>query len=285
MMLSVGLYAIQDVIIKLLPSHISVVQIIFFRSLFAFIPIFFMMRIEKEIFTLKIKRPLAHILRTLLSTLALLCFIASFRLLPLPEAYSLTFSSPLFISILSPFLLGETLYRHRLLAVIIGFFGVVIMMQPGSSTFSLGGLIALGGGFFYALSIIMIRELSKENSNVFIVMTFVLMSLLLSSCFLPFYWIAIDLKTLGLFVIIGILGGSAKLVMTHAFRLAPVSAIAPFDYAALIWAMVLSFFIWGHIPDLYSVIGMGVIVMSGVYLITHEKRGIKFKFTTLSAKS
>ncbi len=271
MMVSVGLYATQDVLVKFLPEGVSLTEIIFFRSLFAFLPIalFYPFEMKKKVF--RTTKPYAHLARSFFSTVALFFFIASFRIMPLADAYALTFSTPLFLALLALPLLKEKLSFQRVTAVIIGFGGVLIMLRPHGA-FEWEGLIPLSGGFFYAVSLIQVRALSKEDSNTLIVFTFTLMSTVASFLLLLFTDPSLHWELLPRMLVIGFLGGSAQYAMTQAFRLAPVSSIAPFDYAAMIWAVVYGYLFWGDAPDLPLMLGASLVIVAGLALIRHERR-------------
>jgi drug/metabolite transporter (DMT)-like permease len=273
MMLSVTTYACQDVFVKLMPSHISVMQICFFRSVFAMLPIIAFTIREDPRTVFKTDQWGLHFWRSLFSCLALFCFISAFRLIPLADAYTLTFSCPLFMTALCIPLLRETVPFWRWLAVLTGFGGVIIMMRPGYGVLEPGGLFALAGGFFYAISQVLVRKLSHhhQDSNTLIVITFTIMSGLLTVPFLPFVWQPLNAELLAKFALIGVLGGVAQYAMTQALRLAPVSKIAPFDYAALLWAVGFGYFIFHEIPHVYTVFGALLIIGSGFVIVRSEK--------------
>ena len=272
MMLSVATYAIQDVIVKLLPPEITVIQICFFRAVFSFIPIGIMCMFEKERRFFRTASPGLHFWRALASTLSLLCFVGAFRLIPLTDAYAITFSCPLFMTLMAIPMLKEKVSLQRWTAVVLGFVGVLIVMRPGHTAVQFGGIVALFGGFFYAISLVLVRRLSDRDNNSMIVLTFNCMSIIVCAVLLPFNWVPLDLALLPKFAVIGILGGSAQYAMTHAIRTAPVSAIAPFDYVALIWGTVFGYAIWHDIPDVYVIFGSILIVGAGIYIIRHEKK-------------
>lgn len=271
---SVFLYGLQDTFVKNLPSSVSLVEIVFYRSLFGFITIFFMMRLEKKTWgknLFKTDRPFAHFLRCLFSTATIFCFILSFRMIPLADAYAFSFSTPLFMAFLAPFILGEKVSLQRWVAVTFGFMGVLIMLRPGFGDFRTGSYIALLGGIFYAFQLMYTRDLSKKDSNTLIVSSFALMCLVVSGALMPFYAQMLDLKIILMFITLGVLGMGGQFSMAQAFRLAPVSAIAPFDYAALLWATFLGYVFWNDLPDGFMIAGALCVTVAGIYLIRHER--------------
>ncbi|MFN7709376.1 MAG: DMT family transporter [Holosporales bacterium] len=273
MMLSVGLYAVQDVIVKSLPTELHVVQISFFRSFFAFIPIFVIGYYERRQRIFKSQWPIGHLVRATLSFLALLCFIHAFRTMPLANAYTFTFTAPLFLTLFSAPLLREKVSPARWGAVVVGFSGILIMLRP-SGGLSMDSLIALGGGVFYGLSLVYVRSLSSTDSNTLIVLTFTLLSTFLSGLALPWFWQPMTLTTLALFACVGTLGGLAQYAMTQAMRLAPVSSIAPFDYAALLWAVLFDWIFFTTKPDVWMLLGGSIIIGAGLFLAKREKTAL-----------
>jgi drug/metabolite transporter (DMT)-like permease len=277
LMLSVACYAIQDVLIKLLPTEISVFQICFFRALFAFIPILALFPFENRSTVFKSDQWGMHFWRSFFATLSLFFYISSFRLIPLADAYSLTFSCPLFMTALSIPFLKEKVPIGRWLAVITGFTGVLIALQPGSGLLQLGGYFAVIGGFFYATSLVLVRKLSHhhQDSNALIVTTFTSMSLIVTAPILPFVWVPFEWSLLPQFVMIGVLGGAAQYAITQALRMAPVSQVAPFEYIALIWALVFGYLFFNEVPNILMAVGAILIIGSGLFILRSEKVSIQ----------
>lgn len=271
-MVSIGLYTSQDVIIKFLPKELHLIQIVFFRSLFACLPILIFSGITGDGTNfLSTDKPVINLVRSVSAVFALLCFIASFRLIPLAEAYSLTFTTPLFIVALAPILLKEKIKRHQCVIICVGFLGVLTIARPTfQNTLNSGAFIALAGSFFYAVSLILIRKQSVQDTATFIVTTILALSILTTGIALPFVWTPFDLKTLGMFVILGILGGSAQYIMVHAYRSVPIATIAPFDYVSIIWASVFGYIFFDEISDHLSIVGACLIIGSGLYLIRQK---------------
>lgn len=274
MMLSVGTYAFQDVIVKEMACQISLRQIIFCRSLFVFIPIFCVSWISKESLWSScrhVQKPHKHLLRAVLSFLALICFVYAFSQMPLANAYTLTFAAPLFMTALSGPLLHEVIKPHRWFCVIMGFVGVVVVARPATDAFQWASLVALFGGLVYAGSLILVRELSQTESNLMIVFTFTSLSILFSLPFALFSWQPLTLSQWGGLMLIGILGGAAQFAMTQAFRLSAVSLIAPFDYVALLWALAFDYLFFSYHPDWDTLLGAALIILAGLWIIRKER--------------
>ena len=274
---SLLLYTIQDVLIKSLPPKYSVFEIIFFRCLFSLIPIVFLGFMEQGHF----KRPLsllktqhlkAQIIRALSMFVSLTFYIMACRSLPLSSLYTLSYTTPLFMTILAIPFLGERVGIYRSLAVIIGFVGVFVILQPGNEVFQLNGFFAVASGFFTAIAVIIGKRLCAHDSNTLLAFMYTLAGLLGSLVMLPFIWITPDLNVLLLLLAAGTLGGIAQFGFIHAFRIVPVSSLAPFDYCGLIWASIAGYILWQDIPSTYTIVGAFLIISMGLLTLYREKK-------------
>lgn len=288
---SLLLYTIQDAIIKSLPSKYSVFEIIFFRSLFSLIPILFLGFLEQGHFKsplslLKTQHLKGQIIRAFLMFVSLIFYIMACRSLPLASLYTLSYTTPLFMTILAIPFLGEKVGLYRSLAVIIGFVGVFVILQPGTETFQVNGLYAVASGFFTAISVIIGKRLCAHDSNTLLAFTYTAAGLLGSLVVLPFVWVTPDLEVLLLFLATGILGGIAQFGFIHAFRITPVSTLAPFDYCGLIVAAFVGYVLWKDIPSSYTIAGAFLIVSMGLLTLYREKKlKTRTPFTDLSIET
>lgn len=272
MLSAVLLFSVMDALIKWASETYPVVQIIFFRNLLAFLPLSYFIYRAGGIAVLRTERLSGHLIRGVVGLAAMVCVFLSFALLPLAEAVALQLSGPIFLTALSVPLLGERVGVRRWSAVIVGFIGVLIMTRPGTGVFQPAALLAIGGALFYALAMISIRWLSATERAESIVFYFTCFATVLAAVVLPFEWVMPD--ALGLLVLctIGLLGGFAQLAMTQAFRLAPVAVVAPFDYAALVFAVLFGLLFWREVPDIFLLAGSVVVVGSGLYILYRETK-------------
>ncbi len=268
--LAVLLFSAMDVLIKLATETYPVNQIVFFRSAVAFIPLIFFIHRAGGLEVLPTRRLGAHLWRSVLGLIAMACFFVSFDLLPLGEAVALGQAGPIFLTALSVPLLGEHVGIRRWSAVVVGFIGVLVMTRPGSGVFDPAALFALGGAAFYALAMISIRSLAATERPATIVFYYTLTATVLGAASLPFGWRTPDLLGFALLFAIGLLGGVAQMALTQAFRLAAVSVVAPFEYGGVVFAVVAGYFIWGDFPDFHIVLGVCIVVSSGLYILHRE---------------
>jgi drug/metabolite transporter (DMT)-like permease len=281
MVLSVFLFSSMDAIIKWASSDYPTGQIVFFRNFLAFVPVFLFLWHTGTPMPLRTTRIRGHLIRGLVGVASMSLFFLALGLLPLADTMALGMSGPIFLTALSVPLLGERVGLRRWSAVIVGFIGVLVMVRPGSGVFQPAALIALGGAFFYALAMVSIRHLSRSEPATTIVFYFTLFAAIIGLLTWPLgalapaslgAWARPDLEGWAVLISIGLIGGTAQLTMTYAFKLAPVAVIAPFEYGAIIVGVAYGFAIWSEVPDLYVLIGAAIVIGSGLYILYREAK-------------
>jgi len=271
MCLGVAMFTGMDALAKWQAERYDVLQIVFFRSAFGIVPMLPLLLRGGVRRLLRTRRLGLHLLRGAIGTVSLITFFLAYRYLELADAIVLSFASPLFMTALSVPILGETVGWRRWTAIGVGFAGVIVMVQPGGDLFTLLALLPLFGAFTYALVGVTIKILSRTEESVTIVFFFSVFAALISAVSLPFVWVTpADISDWIGQISIGLIGGVAQLAMTQAFRLAPVSAIAPFDYSAVIWATLIGYWVWGDLPSTWTWAGAVLVVGSGLYILQRE---------------
>jgi drug/metabolite transporter (DMT)-like permease len=247
-------------------------EIVFFRSLFALIPVLFLAARDGLARSLKTSMPGAHLMRSLIWFVSVYCTFAAYYLLPMADAAAISFSAPLFLTALSALVLGEHVGIHRWSAVAAGFLGVLVMVRPGVGVFQWGALFALGNAVCFAFGSLAVRQMASTERSTTIVFYTMLLATLLSGLTLPFLWAtptAVDLATM---TAMGLLGGVGQLLVVQAFHHAPASAVAPWNYSAMIWASLLGWIAWSEVPDQKLLLGAAIVIGSGLYLLHRETR-------------
>ena len=270
MLLAVTLYGFMDALIKYQAARYPVVEVMFFRSLFALVPLAWLVRRGGGLSSLRTRQPRLQAVRAIIGFVSLICFIEAFALMPLADVVAIGFAAPLFITALSVPLLGEHVGWRRWSAVLVGFAGVLIMVRPGSGLLGIAAVVALLGTLTYALSIITIRRLSATDGNAPTVASFTVFAVLATGAVLPFYWVTPAAGDWIMLVAIGLLGGAAQIAFTHAFSLAPPVIVAPFDYANMLLATMLGYLIWGDVPTAAVLAGAALVIASGLYIVYRE---------------
>lgn len=272
MCLGVLCLTIGDALSKWLGEVHSPLQIIFFRSLVAFPLIALLAHFGGGLRKLRTRRPGVHLLRGLIHTATMGCFVLGLTLLPLAEATAIVFVAPLFVTLLSVPLLGERIERPVLAASLVGFVGVVIVVRPGGSAFHPGALVLIGAALFYALTMITARRWGAREHLWAMVFYMNLIPLVITALTLPWVWREPQPWHWPGFLASGLFGVGATAFITLAFRYAPAAIAAPFDYTAMLWAVLLGWWFWGEIPDFWVFLGSALIIGSGLAIAYREGR-------------
>lgn len=214
----------------------------------------------------------AHAVRTAAGLFGMILNFLSVTLLPLAEATTIGFTVPIFATILSALILKEVTGIHRWGAVLIGFLGVLLTIQPGSSHLpSLGLVVAIAAAMMIAVVSILLRQIGRTEPAATTVFWFTILSLPPLAAAMMFVAQNHDLFTWGLLAVIGLTGGAAQLCMTASLRWAPVSVVTTMDYTSLLWATLLGWLIWDHWPGETTWAGAALIVTSGLYIAWRER--------------
>ena len=267
---AVFLFSIADATAKWLGGRdYAAVQIAFFRYLFGLLPVAVLVW-AKGPKALRTRHPWVHLLRACLLFTALVSLFTGLRWLPLAEAIAVAFTAPLFVTALAGPLLGESVGIRRWCAVGTGFFGAMVMLQPGTAAFKTEALYVVASALCFALAMLLTRRMSRSETSIAMLTYTTLGAGLASLPFLPFVWTQPAIDDMWLFLMIGIIGGLAAYLIITAYGQAPAAVIAPFDYSALIWAALWGWVIWQEQPSPPVWVGAAIIAAAGLY-ITHRE--------------
>ena len=272
MLASVALFSLMDAGLKLLSAHYPPFQVAALRGLSS-LPLV----LAWALWTvgpralLRVRWSL-HLLRGVLGIAMMASFVYALKRLPLSTAYSIFFVAPLLITALSVPILGEKVGPRRWSAIAVGLVGVLVVLRPtceGMLTWA--GLAVLVAAFGYAVSAITVRVLARTDpSQAITFWLLALMALGAGALALP-GWVPLRAQDLWIVGGIGVAGAIGQYAITEAFRLAEASRVAPLEYSALVWGLLLDLTLWGVLPDAVTWIGAAIIVASGLYLIRREK--------------
>ena len=215
-----------------------------------------------------------HIARAILGISAMSLFFISLRYVHLVEMQTISFSSVFFISILSVIFLGEKIGYRRIIAIIFGFIGVVIILEPNQNIFSNYSFLPLIASLFLSFAVIALKKLLKTNNNILSVWVFTMMCTLISLCFYNESWIWPNNLDLLFMISSGVLGFIAQICLTKSFQLADASLLAPLDFSSVIWSFFLGYLFFNEILTSNILIG-GTIVLVSVSYIFYRERVLK----------
>ena len=284
-----SIFTLQDVIVKLLSGGYPVHQIVFIRCLFALGPILLILYLEGGWKLLRTRRPIVHLVRGTLMFVSFTTYYLALTALPLADAITLFYSTPLFVTALAVPFLGETVGIRRWIAVLVGFAGIVIVARPSTASFEPAMLLAVGAALSYALSSIMTRKLANSEAGstlaFYAMVAFILASGAIglglgdgrladgghpSSEFLLRAWALPTSYDLGLIALCGLIAGVGFYCLSQAYRIASVSAVAPFEYCSLPLAVLWGYLFWSELPTASTLAGLVLLVGSGLYIIHRE---------------
>ena len=273
-LLGYAVYATHDILIKLLGQSYSPIQTLFFIVLFGFPVALLMLVSDPTEASLRPRRPQWVALRVGGYLVNNLCGFYALATLPLAQVYSLLFTGPLMITLLAVPILGERLGLHRLLAVLVGFTGVLIVLRPGGDTaFELGHLAAIGAALGGAVAAVAGRKVGEVERSAVLLLYPMLAAFILSGMALPSVYQPVPIDHLALFALVAAMNFAAALIVIAAFRQGEASVVSPMNYSQIIWATGFGLLLFGEAPDRGTLLGSAVIIASGVYIVLRESLG------------
>ena len=259
----------MDLIVKYL-NNVPFGQVLFMRFFFGMIPIFFLIPRDKIFTFYKTKRPMLHAFRAVSGTIAIIALFVALRNLPLADVISLTFTGPLFVTIMSVIFLSEKVGIRRWSAVLIGFIGMLFIVRPAFQEMNLYYIFPIIFSLGFANVAISIRSLSKTEPNYLIAFYFSLLALFIGLSTIVNGWIWPTPYEALLFAILGLSGGVANLLLTQSYRLADASLVSPIKYLSLVVAVVAGYLIFSEIPKSMTLLGASLIVVSSFIIFRRE---------------
>ena len=268
--LSVLFFVLMSVCIKATGDHIPLFQVVFFRNFFALLPLFLVIYFYKlEIKSINNMK--MHIARAILGISAMSLFFISLRYVHLVEMQTVSFSSVFFISILSVIFLGEKIGYRRIIAIVFGFIGVVIILEPNQNIFSNYSILPLIASLFLSFAVIALKKILKTNNNILSVWVFTMMCTLISLCFYNQSWIWPNNLDLLFMIASGVLGFIAQICVTKSFQLADASLLAPLDFSSVIWSFFFGYLFFNEILTSNILIGGTIVLLSVGYIFYRER--------------
>ena len=267
--MSVCAFSIMDIIVKWSEAY-PLGQVLFFRGFFGVILYFIIMprdRIKNFYLT---RRPGLHFLRCMSGLIALVAIFIALRNLPLATVVSISFAAPIFTTIFSIFLLSEKVGMFRWIAVLVGFIGIIIITEPGFSSFNIYFIYPIIFCLGLSYVAIAIRQLSTTEPVWLISLYFSIAITLASLVTLPYGWVIPNFGDLILLMLIGVFGGVANLWLGQSYKLAEVSLVSPLKYLALVFAVAFGYFIWGEIPSFKTLLGAALVIISSIIIFRRE---------------
>jgi drug/metabolite transporter (DMT)-like permease len=285
---SVLVFIAMASLIKAVSDRVPPGQAVFFRSVFAMPVIVVWLALRQELRGgFAVADPMGHVWRGVVGTIAMGLGFAGLAFLPLPEVTAIGYAAPLLTVVFAAMFLGEDVRLFRISAVALGMVGVLIVLSPRltlvsgeavRATEALGAMLVLGGAVFAALAQVFVRKLVNTERTSAIVFWFSATASVLALVTLPFGWVWPTAREAALLVGCGLLGGLGQILLTSAYRNADASLVAPFDYASMLFAIAIGYWVFGEVPTATVLAGAALIVTAGILIIWRERRlGIERK--------
>ncbi|MGR3362756.1 MAG: DMT family transporter [Maritimibacter harenae] len=268
-----ALFATHDAIIKYLGGTYSPFQIIFFATLFSFPLVSFMLMRDATQGNLRPVHPWWTTLRTICAVIAQFSAFYAFSVLPLAQTYVLLFATPLLITLIAIPILGEKVGIHRLGAVVVGLVGVLVVLQPRSGAeFSIGHLAGISSAVFNSLASVIVRKIGRDERPVVLMLYPMAANFIVMGALLALVYVPMPVTHLGGLAVISALGFTAGLFMIAGYKNGDAAIVAPMQYSQIIWASLFGYIFFAESVDRPTLIGAGIIILSGLYIVFRETR-------------
>jgi drug/metabolite transporter (DMT)-like permease len=263
------IFTSTSAMIRLLSTQVESVQTAFFRAVISVILLLPMIAAGR-VKPWRSKRIVGHFWRTAMGTGSMVLGFYAVSMLPLADATAIAFSQPLFSVVVAALVLGEKVRWRRWSATVIGFAGVLIMARPGEGSLQLGALVALANAAAVSISILLVRRLSDSETPLMILTQFAIFSTILLTVPAILVWRWPDLWGWVLAVGIAVSATVGQYFWVQAFKAGEMSAVAPFEYMRLPFAVFVGWLIWGEMPVIWTYVGASIVIGSALYIAHRE---------------
>ncbi|MFG5383728.1 MULTISPECIES: DMT family transporter [unclassified Yoonia] len=271
-LIAFGVFSTHDVFVKFLGGIYSPIQIVFFSVLLSFPLATVMLMRDATPGTLVPVHPWWLALRTGAAVVTGVSAFYAFSVLPLAQTYAILFASPLLITVLAIPVLGEKVRLRRWLAVLVGLAGVLVVLRPGQTELSLGHLAALSAAICGSVASIVVRKIGSEERPVVMLLYPMVVNFVVMACALPFVYQPMPIEHLGMLGITAVFAWIASRFVIAAYQVGEAAIIAPMQYSQIIWATGFGLLFFDEVVDQATMIGAGIIICSGLYIVLRESR-------------
>jgi len=261
LMTSAFLFSIMGVCIRFASETVDNPTVVFFRNAVGLL-IFIPMLLKHGLSFIKTEKLWMHTWRSIVGLAAMYGFFYAIAHLKLSNAMVFSYSSPIFIPLIAYFFLKERISRSMIVAAAVGLIGVLLVAKPDQGLFNSLSFIGLGACFLSAMAFVTVRALTNTEPPERIVFYFCIFGTLISSIPMYWHWRVFSFKELALLITAGLLANISQLFMSYAYSLAPAGQIGPMNYIAIVFAGIWGFIFWHEIPDVFSILGISIILMA-----------------------
>lgn len=273
MLLAMFCVASNDAIGKHLSQDHSVWQILWIRSwIWLSVALIWVSCRGGVVAALRSKRPVLQGMRSLLLVAEVSVFIVALRHLPLGDVIAVASATPLVVLVFAVLFLGERVGRHRWAAVGVGMLGMLAIARPGAGAFGWLSLLPIIGVLMWGGYQVLLRLVSRHDASNTTLLWTGLIFFMVTSAIAPWYWqTPADVQTWGWFILVGLFNTTAHFALIVAFERSEASALQPFSYTLVAWAVLIGWLVFGEIPDAWTVFGTALVVAGGLYAMYRER--------------
>ena len=284
-LIAFAVFATHDVFVKVLGATYSPIQIVFFSVLFSFPLATVMLMRDAKPGNLLPRHPWWMALRTAASVATAISAFYAFTVLPLAQTYAILFAAPLLITILAIPILGEVVRLRRWLAVIVGLTGVFVVLRPGATDLTLGHAAALTAAVGSSVASIVVRRIGADERPVVMLLYPMMANFVLMGIGLAFVYVPMPIEHLGLVARVAGFAWTAGRCIIAAYQAGEAAIIAPMQYSQIIWATLFGVLYFEESMDAATIIGAGIIIASGLYIVLRESRSDTSETPVLRTRS
>lgn len=266
-------FAVMIILVRTLTDSLHPLEVVFLRSVFGLLAMAPWLISQRRLFP-RTARPGLHVLRAAIGIVAMVGWFTTLSLMPLAEATALSFTAPIFTSVLAVLVLGEVMRLRRWTATVLGFVGALVILRPGFETIQPVALLAIGTALVWGASSILIKVMTRTESAAAITTYLLLFTMPLSLVASLFVWQTPTLPQLGLAALLGAGGTIGHFCMARALAAADATLVVTFDYLRLPLVALFAYLVFGEVPDVWIWLGAGIIAFSGIY-IAHREAQLK----------
>ena len=271
MLIATICFSLMHALIRHMSTQLHPFELAFFRNLFGLLVVMPWF-VRYGLRPLKTKRLGLHGLRAGINVMAMLMFFYALSVTPLADVAALSFTAPIFATVLAIVILKEVVGRRRWAAILFGFCGTLVLLRPGFEMVSQGQILVVVSALFWACALIVIKILGRTESSVTITTYLILLMAPLSAIPAAMVWRTPTVEQLSVMALMGVLGTFGQLLMTQALKEGDTNVVMPLDFLKMIWAVLLGFFIFGEVPGIFTWLGGAMIFSSITYIAYREHK-------------
>jgi drug/metabolite transporter (DMT)-like permease len=270
MLVGIFFFALNDALGKWLIATYSVGQLLLVRSVAGLVFLAPFLKREGWRAFANAPRPLIQWLRPVFATFEVACFYWALAYMPLADVMTFYLAGPIYVTAVSPLLLGEQVGWRRWLAVAVGFVGVMIALNPAGMTLTPATMVAIAGSFSFSILMVCTR-LVRGTSDIVLVTTQTVGALVFGLAAAPFTWVPLDWRDSALLALLGVTAMVAHMCVNRSLKVAPASVVVPYQYSTIVWAIILGYIFFGDVPAWPMLAGAATIIAAGFYIFIRER--------------